>query len=122
MDIVCSELLMRLGDDELLVIDCRHPEDWSRLEVHIPGALRISVTELSDCAHVLPDDELIVLCGVAPDGADSRRAHRLLKLRGRDSVCLSGGLQAWLSAGYPTERPSRTALPARHPLAANGPP
>ena len=87
----------------LVVVDCRGDDAWEGLPVHIPGALRMSITDLHHSSHILPDDELIVLCGVAPDGSDVRRALRLLRLRGRDAVCLQGGIRAWVQAGLPTE-------------------
>jgi rhodanese-related sulfurtransferase len=108
----CQELFSKLGDEEVLVLDCREQEDWFRFELHIPGALRMSLRELEVAAQSLPDDELIVLCGSAEDGSDVRRAYRLLQMRGRDSVCLSGGLMEWVRGGYPTER---------HASAAEGP-
>ena len=104
MKIHSTELLTRLGDDELLIIDCRTPDDWRRLERTLPGALHLSQADLSECAHILPDDELIVLCGWREDGGDARRAQRLLQIRGRQAFCLEGGLQAWITAGYPTEQ------------------
>lgn len=52
---------------------------------------------------VLPDDELIVVCGCAPDGSDAHRACRLLQQRGLLAVCLDGGLHGWISEGLPTE-------------------
>ncbi len=100
----CTELLLRLGDDEVLVIDLRDREAWDELMLHIPGAMRLSLSELTQSADSLPDDELIVLCGFEPDGADSRRAARLLRLRGRAPEVLDGGLREWIQAGYPTER------------------
>jgi rhodanese-related sulfurtransferase len=101
----CRELFLRLGDDEVLVVDCRSYEDWERFELHIPGALWMPLSELDGDAHTLPDDELIVLCGSAADGSDTWRAYRLLQMRGREAVvCLEGGLQAWVTSGYPTER------------------
>lgn len=110
----CSELFMRLGDDEVLVLDCRDLEEWNRFELQIPGALKMSVQEVSQLAHVLPDDELIVVCGCAPDGSDARRASRLLRMRGRMAVTLTGGLRAWIEHGYPTERYERRGV-ARAP-------
>ncbi|MBI3185825.1 MAG: rhodanese-like domain-containing protein [Myxococcales bacterium] len=104
MSIACSELLRRLGDDDLLVIDCRRLEDWEGFELHIPGALRMSVEELHAFAHQLPDDELIVLVGWEPDGWDARQARRILRLGGREAVCLEGGLRGWVASGYPIER------------------
>lgn len=101
--IQCSDLFHRLGDDEVLVVDCRSDQDWERIEKHIPGALRITPAEMAEVVDSLPHDELIVLCGCAPDGADIRGALKLLKLRGRSAVCLNGGLHAWVKEGYPTE-------------------
>jgi rhodanese-related sulfurtransferase len=102
----CQELFSRLGDEEVLVLDCREPDDWLRFELHVPGALRMTLRELEVGAHALPDDELIVLCGCAEDASDVKRAFRLLQMRGREAVCLAGGLLAWVRGGYPTERHS----------------
>src|SRR4051794_20272692 len=66
-EIPCSELLMRLGDDEVLVLDCREDGQWLT-ELQIPGALRMSLAELPHGVHALPDDELIVVCGDKADG------------------------------------------------------
>ncbi len=98
-----NDLFVRLGDDEIVVVDCREDEDWRGFGVHIPGALRMTLAEISQSGQALPDDELIVLCG-AGEGRACRRAYRLLRLCGRDVVCLQGGLEAWVTAGYPTER------------------
>jgi rhodanese-related sulfurtransferase len=100
----CHGLYSRLfEDDELLVIDCRDAREDDPYEVQIPGALAMCFEELEESLHVLPDDELIVLCGCSLDGEDSRRAWRLLLMRGREALCLQGGLPAWISGGYPTE-------------------
>jgi rhodanese-related sulfurtransferase len=114
----CRELFVRLGDDEVLVIDCRDEEHWVRYELQVPGALKMGIEEISEFAHALPDDELIVLCGCLPDGSDSRRALRLLTVRGRDAVFLRGGLPAWLSQGYPTERYRPRGAESQDTLAA----
>src|SRR5262249_46523774 len=95
--------LLRLGDDELLVIDCRGHDQRHSMDVQIPGALQIPAEELAHAAQSLPDDELIVLCGTSRDLA-ARRACRMLRLRGFDAVVLEGGLRAWISLGFPTER------------------
>jgi rhodanese-related sulfurtransferase len=113
-----SELLARLSDEELLVIDCRTPDDWDLVDIHIPGALRMSLAELSDGVHALPDDELIVVVGWANDETDARRACRMLRLNGRDAVCLVGGLRGWITAGYPTERHAKSHAHGSGDLAA----
>ena len=99
----CDELYVRLGDDEILVLDCREPEDWTRYGWHVPGALWMTFEEIVRDVVVLPDDELIVVCGCAPDGSDARRVCRLLQRLGFNVVCLEGGLQAWMIAGLPTD-------------------
>ncbi|QSQ16180.1 rhodanese-like domain-containing protein [Myxococcus landrumensis] len=109
-NILCTELYLRLGDDELLVIDCRTPAEWEHHALHIPGALRMSPGEVALEHRMLPDDELIVLCGGAQDGSDVRRVCRLLRMHGREAVCLEGGLPAWIRGGYPTERHARPQL------------
>lgn len=108
------DLYSRLGDDELLVIDCRLEEEWAQVPIHIPGALRMTVAELAEAAHILPDDELIVLCGADHDTDDAREAWRILRLRGRAALCLEGGLLGWLDRGYPAERHTPGERPARH--------
>lgn len=99
----CRDLLLRLGDDEVLVIDCRPDDQWHALDVQIPGALWIASGELAHAARSLPDDELIVVYGTSRD-VHAHRACRMLRLRGFDAVMLDGGLRTWISLGFPTER------------------
>lgn len=103
-EIDARELFLRLGDDELLVIDCRPDEEWEQVPLHIPGALRMTLLDLREAAHILPDDELIVLCGADTNTEDAQEAWRILRLHGRDAVRLEGGLLGWLDRGYPAER------------------
>ncbi|XXF75518.1 rhodanese-like domain-containing protein [Myxococcaceae bacterium GXIMD 01537] len=112
--ILCTELYVRLGDEDVLVLDCRKAEDWARFGLHIPGALWMTPEEIARDLGVLPDDELIVVCGCDVDGADMRRICRLLRRRGRDAVCLQGGLHAWVTGGLPTERHAPPKAAARH--------
>jgi rhodanese-related sulfurtransferase len=106
----CRDLWLRLYDDELLVVDCRENAGDPLEGRAIPGALPMSLFELAQEGESLPEDELIVLCGTAPDGSDARCAYRLLRLKGRDAVCLKGGLREWVAAGYPTERVRRPSV------------
>lgn len=100
---LCGELSLRLEEDEVLVLDCRDQEDWAHCGLHIPGSLWMPFELLLTDSMILPDDELIVVCGIAADGSDARRACRLLQQRGLLAVCLEGGLQQWLEEGFPTE-------------------
>ncbi|HYI00708.1 rhodanese-like domain-containing protein [Hyalangium sp.] len=102
--IPCAELYLRLGDDDVLVLDCRSPARWEEIEFHIPGSLRMTPEEVARDLFILPDDELIVLCGCEEDWEDVLRLCRLLLLRGRNAVCLDGGIQGWVNEGFPTER------------------
>ena len=58
--IPCAELYLRLGDEDVLVLDCRSSRDWEQLEFHSPGALRMTPEEVVRDQGVLPVDELIV--------------------------------------------------------------
>lgn len=109
-------LVERLGDDELVVVDVRGSEEARRIPLRIPGALRMSLQDIQDAPHTLPDDELIVLYD-GDGGFLARRAWRVLQLSGRSATILEGGLQKWLTDGYPTEsaRSRRAAAqPWRH--------
>ena len=85
-------------------MDCREDADWERFQFQVPGALRMSPRELKEWSHILPDDELIVLYGCEADWENVLRICRMLLMQGRKAVCLEGGIQAWVSEGFPTER------------------
>jgi rhodanese-related sulfurtransferase len=112
--ISCSELYERLGDDDVLVLDVRSAADWERLPVHVPGALRLAPEELTTAIEMLPDDELIILCGTAGAESDARRALHLLRRAGRMARVLAGGLHAWILGGLPTERHTAAAPGEAH--------
>lgn len=97
------ELVGRLGDDEVVVVDVRSAEELRSLPMQIPGAIRMSFEDIQASPRTLPDDELIVLCD-GGDGILARRASRVLRMAGRRALVLKGGLPAWLHAGFPTER------------------
>jgi rhodanese-related sulfurtransferase len=102
--IPCAELYLRLGDDDVLVLDCRSPDSWEQVEFHIPGSLRMTPEEVARDLFILPDDELIVLYGCEADWENVLRVCRMLLLQGRNAVCLEGGIQAWMAEGFPTEQ------------------
>lgn len=133
------ELRERLGDPQVVVIDCRHAlNDFTLgrklyLEAHIPGAFFADIEE--DLAgtktgangrHPLPDPQGLagLLRGVgvndntqivAYDAGGDMFAPRLWFLCrwiGHDAVAiLDGGLGAWESLGYPVT--SATSKPQR---------
>lgn len=96
-------LFLNLGDDEWVVVDCRDEADWLRYPFRIPGALKMTPTEMEEWAHILPEDEQIILVGCAIDGDDLRRARAALVRSGRHPWWLRGGLRAWRRARLPIE-------------------
>ncbi len=105
------DVLELLGDDEVVVVDCRSRDEWGFVPLQIPGALRMGLEEILEAPDALPDDELIVLCD-GTDGPRARRAWRALLLAGRTAVCLRGGLRDWIRRGYPTEQITFKTAPA----------
>ena len=98
------DLLSRLGNDDVVVVDCRSADESERWPVQIPGALRMTLPEVLEAPWVLPDDELIVLCNATGEGPLLRRAFHVLAYAGRTPAVLEGGLHAWIAEGFPTEQ------------------
>jgi rhodanese-related sulfurtransferase len=109
-----------------LVIDVRDAVDTLHIGL-IPGALNVSLGMLPVRAdRELPQElraadlqgrtrPIITTCALGPNGA---RGARDLKEMGFSNVCyLEGGMQAWVSAGLPTEK--RTAA-SRYPAGHDG--
>jgi rhodanese-related sulfurtransferase len=82
-------------------VDVRTQGEWD--QGHIPNSLHIPLEQLPNRLSELPKDkDLVVVCRT---GVRSREGAALLLQAGFTRVtCLSGGLQAWASAGYPLER------------------
>lgn len=100
---------LKTSDDTLLFIDPRSADDIISTTGIIPGALNVTLNDISDKS----DDELpqelssrsrtiITACQGGPMGAIA--AHELQK-RGYTSVFyINGGTQGWLDAGFVTAR------------------
>ncbi len=113
MDLISGRSLMAsLGEDEVVVVDCRDDAGFDTLPLLIPGALRMSCEEIHATPLVLPDDELIVLYDADGVTTRCRRAIRILELAGRRAMGLEGGLRGWISHGYPTESGGQARRPA----------
>jgi len=94
-------------DPDILFIDPRDEEDIHSTTGIIPGALNVTLSDLSE----KPDSELprelssrtrqiITACQGGPMGALAAHA---LKQRGYNNVhFIEGGTQGWLDAGYTT--------------------
>ena len=105
-----EELLERLADDRLVLVDARAPERW-RGEVEpldpvagrIPGARNLPFTEaFPPPGELLEADELVVYCG---SGVTACVDALALTLAGRGDVRLyPGSWSEWCRRGLPLER------------------
>ena len=94
-----DELLARLGDSRLVLLDARAPERWrGDVEPLDPVAGRIPGARNAHYLEPLPDDvldapELVVYCG---SGVSAAPVVQRLVLRGRDDVRLyPGSFSEW---------------------------
>jgi len=85
------------------ILDVRTPKEWAETGV-IPGAVKITLTELNKNLDKLPPKNrpILVYCKA---GARGQYALTYLKLLGYKNVKnLKGGITAWLNAGLPVEK------------------
>ena len=82
-------------------VDVRTQAEWD--QGHIARSLLIPLEELPDrLSEIPPDKDIVVVCR---SGARSKEGASILRQAGFTRVtCLSGGLQAWVAAGYPIEQ------------------
>ena len=130
--ISCDELRAALGNQPLVVVDCRHDlrdlraGETAYLEGHIPGAVFANLDrDLSDLnkprrgRHPLPDSSAFcaklgrwgisantqVVAYDAADGAFAARLWWMLRLLGHERVAvLDGGFAAWVGQGQKVEK------------------
>ncbi len=85
------------------ILDVRTPEEWAETGV-IPGAVKITLTELDQHLNQLPPKTrpVLVYCKA---GLRGELALMYLKTLGYKNVKnIKGGLTAWLNAGLPVEK------------------
>jgi membrane protein DedA with SNARE-associated domain/rhodanese-related sulfurtransferase len=86
------------------VVDLRSAIEYGVTRQTVPGAIRIDPEELASRHTEIPRDRDIVLYCTCPNEATSARAALALKKQGIDRVFpLEGGLEAWVTRGYPVE-------------------
>ena len=84
-------------DSDHLLIDVRTPGEYE--SGHIPGAINISVQTLPDrLDEISRDQPIVVYCR---SGNRSATAAEILVDAGYSPVYDLGGIQDWVSAGYP---------------------
>ena len=88
-----DELVGRLGDDDLFLLDVREPDeviDWS-----IPGVVNIPVDSLAHrLAEVPATGDVVIICA---RGARAERGRAILEGAGRFARVLEGGMSGWAS-------------------------
>jgi rhodanese-related sulfurtransferase/DNA-binding transcriptional ArsR family regulator len=94
-----EELLARLGDGTVTVLDVR-PED-EFLFGHILGALNIPTSELADRLAEVPKDQDVVAYCRGPYCVFSFEAESLLRRHGFNIRRLVDGFPQWKAAGFP---------------------
>ena len=81
-------------------LDVRSQDEWNQF--HITGSTLIPLDQLPNRLSELPKDQDIVV--VCLSGHRSQSGVTILQQAGFTRVsCLSGGLQAWTTAGYPVQ-------------------
>lgn len=92
----------RSGGKAPFIIDLRHPLDYLPDPRVLPGALRISPTELEKNCNLLPrDTDVILYCTCPNDETSAHLAKRLQKLGVHRVRPLRGGFEGWRDAGLP---------------------
>ncbi len=110
--------LMR-GNRPPLVVDVRSALSREHDRRCIPGALEMSLDEISRQVGEFPQDREIVFYCACPNEASAALAARKLMDRGYGRVRpLGGGIDAWAAAGYDIEHRFGIKSPATAVLAA----
>jgi rhodanese-related sulfurtransferase len=82
-------------------LDVRSQDEWN--QGHIARSTLIPLDNLQDRLSELPRDQDIVV--VCLSGVRSKEGAAILRQAGFTRVtCITGGIQAWVSAGYPIEQ------------------
>lgn len=97
-----SELQALLAAGPVSFIDVSAPAAFQT--AHIAGSKNLAIDALSPDCHTLPTDLHAPVVTICPHGGISLRAMLVLKSLGyTQAKNLKGGLDAWITAGLPTE-------------------
>jgi rhodanese-related sulfurtransferase len=90
----------QLYQEGIFFLDVRTQEEWD--DFHAPNSTLIPLDQLESRLKELPVDEPIVV--VCRSGNRSQAGRDILLNNGFEHVAsMAGGLNAWRSAGYPTQ-------------------
>lgn len=81
------------------LIDVREPDEY--VEVRVPGAALVPLSELDARAGEIPQDEQVYV--ICRSGGRSLTAATALNRAGWDAVSVAGGTLAWIDSGRPVE-------------------
>lgn len=107
-----TDLKRRLdaGDEQLLVLDVRTPEDFVGEQGHLAEAVNIPLEALDERIEALGSDLERPIALVCRTDRRSAKAAALLAGRGFGQVqVVQGGMTAWLANGWPVEQAQRQA-------------
>ncbi|HEX5501188.1 MAG TPA: metalloregulator ArsR/SmtB family transcription factor, partial [Thermomicrobiales bacterium] len=96
-----AELLARLRDEGLVVLDVRPAEEYRA--GHIAGARSLPVAELAARLREIPPDREVIAYCRGPYCVFADEAVALLRARGYRARRLAEGLPDWRAAGLPVE-------------------
>ena len=106
-----AELLQRLGDDQVLVLDVRPEDEYA--SGHIPGAISLPVDEIERRLAELPRDREIVAYCRGPSCVYALRAVDILRGHGFAARRLEEGLPDWRALGLDIVTGTHPAITTR---------
>jgi rhodanese-related sulfurtransferase/DNA-binding transcriptional ArsR family regulator len=99
--VLCRELLDRVRDGLVTVLDVRPPEDYD--SGHLPGAVNIPLSQLEEHLDELDADQEIVAYCRGPHCILAFDAVARLRQKGLTANRLEGGFPEWKLKGLPVE-------------------
>ncbi|RWN52153.1 MAG: ArsR family transcriptional regulator [Mesorhizobium sp.] len=91
-----EELVRRIRDDEIVLLDVRPQEEYAA--AHLPGAINIPAGELEERLAELPREKVIVAYCRGVQCVLSADALAILRARGWASRRFEGGFPEWLAS------------------------
>jgi rhodanese-related sulfurtransferase len=93
------------GGDGAVLVDTRSPDERREQDAAIPGALQHPLSVVLWRLDELPRETRVIL--ICRHGySSSLAAVQLQELGFRDATDVIGGVEAWVEAGLPVDRPS----------------
>lgn len=88
-----------------VLLDVREPHEWAT--AYVDSAIHLPVARVvAEIAALVPHHDQSIICYCATGCRSARAADELRATGYRAVSSLRGGLQAWMAAGLPVERPA----------------